>query len=431
MLVALNTMTSNYQIFTGTLLTAAFNSVPKDLVLRVWAYNIPNLGDVELDRIEPFPTTAPTFSTQFHMSYAGNQEAFDLVTGFCGPAQNQQKCNGGMVLFDLLYMFKERSLFSTSDNGVTEPFQWNWKTVSDKVGTIGQNSYDYGEGWAVTACRPGLYFFEGGEPLKLSQEIQSVWDLINWKVGHKIWVRNDSTTKTIKVGVPIPTPNQFMPEFPVNANPTTPNVILSMSYRELNTGQELARTGPIRSSFSGRLLSPEPARKWTFWNIACPYADFVDRGDNTVPLFYGTGYADNKVFALVDGQLHDDGLAINSFYVTHGFAKEDLAAQHEIGVLRAQVNYMTAAVSGVGTLNTYIYPEDPRNPLPYTLDTTPLDAISQGDNEIGVGGITLQRAFVRVGTNSVGSSFSLSRIALAMTKDPWAEVRGTLHGSTQ
>lgn len=429
--IPLASMTSNYQIFTGLLLAQTFGVVPPDLQLRIYVQNMPNNGDVEIDRIEPFPTLAPSFSTQFHMSYANNQEAFDLVTGFSGPAQNQQKCNGGMVLFDLLYMFKERSMYSTSDNGVTEPYQWNWKTVSDKVGTIGQNSYDYGEGWAVTACRPGLYFFEGGEPLKLSQEIQSVWDLINWAAGHTIWVRNDSTTKSIKIGVPIPTPNKFMPEFPVNANPTVPNVVLSMSYRELNTGQELARTGPIRSSYSGRLLSPEPARKWSFWNIACPYGDFIDRGDNTSPLFYGSGYVDNKVFALVDSQLHDDGLPINSFYITHGFAKTEIAEGHGIGPLRAQMNYMTANVSGSGVLNTYIYPEDPRNQLPFTLDSTPLDAISQGDNELAVGGVTGQRFFIRMGTNSVGAAFSLSGITVAMTKDPWAEIRGTSRGMTQ
>jgi len=39
--------------------------------------------------------------------------------------------------FDSLYALKEKSLFSTSDNGVTEPFQWNWREVSQKAGTIG------------------------------------------------------------------------------------------------------------------------------------------------------------------------------------------------------------------------------------------------------------------------------------------------------
>jgi hypothetical protein len=334
-----------------------------------------------------------------------------------------------MVLFDTLYMLKEASWYSTSDNGVTEPFKWNWREVSPKVGTIGIHSYDYGEGWAVTACREGVFFFEGGEPIRIAQEIQTLWDMINWKYGHTIWLKNDVNVKTIKIGVPLPTPNKYMPEFPVNANPTTPNVILSLSYRELNTGAELAHIGPIRSSFSGRLLSPEPARKWSFWNIACPYADVIDRGNNSKIILYGTGYQDSKIFQLSDAQLSDDGLAINSFYVTCGLPRPEQAAAMGIDVLRMQFDYLEANLSGSGVINTFIYPEDPQNPLPYTLDPAiPLDLIPQGNTEITVN-MTGNRAFIRFGTNAVGSAFKLSGPVISiMSADPWAPVRGTARG---
>lgn len=428
--VPLVSMTSNFQIFTGALLTNAFGAttgVPKDLVFRVYLQNVPNLGDVEIDRIEPYITNQPAFATQFFASYAFNQEAFDGVTGLFGPAQNQQRVNGGMVLYDTLYMLKENSWFSTSDNGVTEPYKWNWRTVSDKIGTIGIHSYDYGESWGISACRAGLYFFEGGEPIKISQEIQTLWDLINWKYGHTIWVRNDEAAKTIKIGVPLPTPNIYCPEFPVNANPTTPNVVLNLSYRELNTGVELAHTAPIRSTFSGRLMSPEPARKWSFWNIRCPYADMIDRGSNSKTMLYCTGYQDSKIFALNPTQLSDDGVAINSFYLTHGFPKPESAEARGIDVLRSQFDYLEALVSGSGTLNTLIFPEDPQNP-PYILDTVTLDAISQGANEFNVN-LTGNYYYIRMGTNAVGAAFKLSTIIGAFSPDPWAPVRGTARGA--
>lgn len=421
--IPLSGMTSNFQIFTGTLLTGAFTKVPGDLLYRIYLTAVPNGGDCELDRTEPFPTLQPSFSTQFVASYAFNQEAFDITTGIFGPDQNQQRCNGGMVLFDTLYMLKENSWFSTTDNGLTEPFKWQWKTVSEKVGTIGPNAFDYGEAWAVTACRKGLYFFEGGEPIKISQEIQTLWDMINWSAGASIWVRNDEATKTIKVGVPIATPNVFMPEFPVNANPQTPNVILSMSYRELNSGAQLASTSPIRSSFSGRLLAPEPARKWSFWNIQCPYGENVNRGNNSNSLFLCSGYQDSKIFQLSAAQLSDDGQAINSYYVTHGMPKPEIAEARGIDVLRSQFDYMTLLVTGSGNATVKVYEEDPRAALPFTLDTFPLNAVNSGDTEV-VANLKGQRHFIRVGTNAVGAGFALSTIVGFFSKDPWAPVRG-------
>lgn len=422
--IPLSSMSTNFQIFTGTLLAAGLTKVPKDLLYRIYFTNLPNGGDGELDRTEPYPTLQPEFSTSFVASYAFNQEAFDLTTGVFGPDRNQQRCNGGMVLFDTLYMLKENSWFSTSDNGVTEPSKWTWKTVSDTVGTIGSNSFDYGEAWAVSACRAGLYFFEGGEPIKISQEIQTLWDMINWSAAASIWVRNDEATKSIKIGIPITTPNVYMPEMPANANPTTPNVVLSMSYRELNSGMALASTGPIKTTFSGRLLSPEPARKWSFWNIRSPYADAIDRGNNSKTLFICSGYSDSKIFQLSTAQLSDDGQAINSFYVTHGMPKPEIAEARGIDVLRSQFDYMLLNVYGSGNVKVSVYEEDPRAQVPFVLDTFPVNAVPTGDTEV-TANLKGQRHFIRVGTNAVGSAFGLSSIVGVFSPDPWSPVRGT------
>jgi hypothetical protein len=421
----LNSMTTNMGLYTGTLLTTPGGLQPVDptLFIRIWAQNIPNNTTILIDRVEPYPTLVPSFTTALKASYVNNQEAFDLNTGVCGPAQNMQPINGAMELFDLLYALKEKSWFSTFDNGVTEPNQWNWKEVSNKVGTIGINSYDWGEGWALTANRDGVYFFEGGEPIKVSQEIQPLWDQINWQYGYTIWVRNDPANRRFMVGIPIATPQQaWLPEFPVNANPTSPNVILMCNYRELNTGSAIAQTGPIRATFQGRLMSPEPARKWSFWNILCPYSDFIDRANNQWPPWFGTGYLDNKIFQLFQTQLSDDGVAVNSFWVSYGFVKPETQEAKGMGLFRMEFPYLTMLATGLGTLTTMVYPESPLN-QPYILDPLPLPSISQGDLEVGVN-IKGNRFFIRVGTNAVGSAFRCSKLVVPLIADTWSPVRG-------
>jgi len=433
--IPLASMGSTMTIFTGELLTQAqqFGIVPKDLLLRVYASALPNGGNVEIDRVEPFPTDEPVFATSFTASYADNPQGFDGVTGNTGPNQNQQPIRGGAEMFDLLYALKERSIFSTSDNGVTEPAFWNWREVSQQVGTIGIHSYDYGEEWLVTACRPGIYFFNGGAPLKISQEFQTVWDAINWKYGYTIWVRNDVVNKRILVGIPLPTgPGTksfpYLPEFPANAAPTTPNVVLTINYRELSSGMALAETGPIKSGYSGRILSPEPARKTSFWNIRSPYADFVNRGNNETPLFICTGYADSKVFALDEDELDDDGLAINSFYLTYGFTKAEMQDAKGLGLHRMLADYMTTLAVGTGDLNIWIYPESPQNDLPIILDPIPLDAFTFGDLESDVN-YTANRFFVRFGTNRVGHKFQVSKVVMSLRPDAWSPIRGSARGS--
>ena len=39
-----------------------------------------------------------------------------------------------------------------------------------------------GEEWVVIARRTGLYLFDGGDPVKISQEIQPTWDATNWLI---------------------------------------------------------------------------------------------------------------------------------------------------------------------------------------------------------------------------------------------------------
>jgi hypothetical protein len=170
-------------------------------------------------------------------------------------------------------------------------------------------------------------------------------------------------------------------------------------------------------------MSPEPARKWSFWNISCPYSDFISRNNNQWPQWFCTGYADNKLFALQASVLSDDGNAINSFWISYGFVKPEMADAKGLGLFRMEFPYFTVLATGSGQLNTYVYPESPFN-RPYVLDPQTLPAITQGDLEIGVN-IKGQRFFVRVGTNAVGAGYRLSKMVVPLMPDTWSPIRGT------
>ena len=95
------------------------------------------------------------------------------------------------------------------------------------MGTPSVQGVDTGEDWAVIAGRAGMYIFDGGEPVKISQEIQPLWDQINWAAGNTLWVRVDTRNKRILCGVPIGTA-------------TSPNRILVLDYRSLSSAGEIA-----------------------------------------------------------------------------------------------------------------------------------------------------------------------------------------------
>jgi len=67
----------------------------------------------------------------------------------------------------------------------------------------------------VIARRTGLYIFNGGEPIKISQGIQPTWNQINGQYGHTLWVTVDTKERRIFVGVPLGTstsPNKIADE---------------------------------------------------------------------------------------------------------------------------------------------------------------------------------------------------------------------------
>lgn len=417
-------MTNSLQILTGTLLSTPFaTQPPADIQLKVYA-GLPNGGDVLIDRIEVYPLSQPNLPIQLRASYVDNPEAFDQNTGVLGVGSyNNQPVTGAFILHDNLYILKSRSMEYTIDNGTTEPYLWQVRQVSNKVGTPSIHGYDYGEEWAVIAAYDGVYVFGGGVPQKISQEIQPIWDSINWQYGNTIWVRNDISNKRVYIGVPIATPNKYMPQLPANANPTSPNVILCMSYREVNSVEELANRPPIHLTYTGKLVSWDLSRKWTVWNIQAPYGDFCIRPDTTEKLLICNGIANSKIYQLVPGQFNDDGAAINSNYTTYGFVKSDIGQATGLGAHNMFLLYGSMLVKGNGNLSVTEIPNTLDSPNAAALLPIPLyNPNPNGDTELPLNDNGC-RFFIQVGTDAPNSWFQLSKMVLSM-KPSLYPVRG-------
>jgi hypothetical protein len=336
-------------------------------------------------------------------------------------------------LYDTLYLVKTGSLVSTQDNGTTEPEGWTLRTVSNSVGTpsiygvtTAIDEPNAGEAWAVIAGEPGGFIYNGGEPIKITEEIQKLWNKINWAYGHTLWVKNDIINRRILFAVPLKTPNQWLPTgiIPDDQNPTTPNVILELNYRQINTGNTLAEKVGVHVSYSGRLIASEQTRKWSIWTIKAPAAAFLTRRDKTQPLFLGNSDGNGKIFELVDGLLQDDCSAIVQIYDTYAFCGDDAAQGLKIGVTRKVFTYMTMVCGGSGDLNLRVFPNTLDSVYAHDLlPRIPLPLMTDGDIEIPLNE-TANRMFFQYKTDQIGAGFILSHMMVAIGADPWSPVRG-------
>ena len=423
----LSAMATEMQRFTGNMVTTAISgAVPADLLLRLYFDSLPNGADCEIDRCEVYDLEQPVLSTQLRASYDNNFEAFDDVTGNLGlGTQNQQPVNSAFTMFDNLYIVKSNSIYSTTDNGTTEPFFWNVREVSKRVGTPSVNGVDTGEGWALIAGQAGVYLFEGGAPVKILPEIDPLWKTINWKYGSTLWIRNDTNERKMYIGIPIPTPNQWMPNFPANANPTQPNVVMVCNYKELMTAGAIESEGPVRLTFMGDLRTYQLGRKWSAWSIQASYADFVERGDASVPLFFCGNTETGKIYKQLAGNYFDDGAPLHDLYCSYPFPKVQEAQALGFGLNMLDAHFMTMLLTGSGNVELTVIPDTIGSPYADTLPAVPVtETPAYGDTEIPLNE-TGSRFFVQIASQNPGDHFEISKIVMAMKQAAWATVRGS------
>ncbi len=223
-------------------------------------------------------------------------EQLDNETGLIQVSpQNGQILTNAFVSGDYLYLTKTASFRVTRDDGTNEPSLWSVQAVSDTVGCCsingaGSSLGTQGENWTLLPNRDGLFIAEGqNQPIKIMQEIQDDptglgrpnWDDINWDFAHTIWMVIDISNRFMALGVPM-------------FGAQKPNMILYMNFRVLGDGDLMASNGPVYvSSYTGRILSKETQRKWSFWSIAALCGALIEEDDGTAHFLIGLTAAEN------------------------------------------------------------------------------------------------------------------------------------------
>ncbi len=439
-LLPFSSMTTDTAIYIGPLLTAKFATVPPLLMLNMEASELGAGADVEIDRIEIYPTAIPILTTTVYGSYAGLPEQVDAITGQVGvSSENQQPVNGAVVMYDTLYFLKGSldgsSMYSLQASANLEPAQWDEPEVAQKAGSIGILAYDFGEQWIVEANRNGVYLFEGGQPGKITQEIYQIWESINWPYGHKIWVHNDVRRRRLFIGIPMATPNFWLPNAPSNVDPTSPNVILMCNYQGLDSGQMLKNEPQVHTTMFGTLNSIDMRRKWSLWQIPSPYmATVEDKLDGVTDerIYICSGKGNSEIYALDESKETDDGVIIDSLYTTAGLVENTKRAQTPMsGPGRMRFGYMSARIETLGTVNMTLYPnillgpgQSTANYYAWTMPGgfSPGDPALQ-DVEASLNG-TGYRTFFEFREND-GHAFNLSNVTLMAKADVWNKWRGS------
>jgi hypothetical protein len=382
-----------YQEFTADLFPPR-TSLPADLLLRVYADGTPSPSSESflVDNIEVFLTNSPQNASLVRASSTEAPEAYDGVSGILEIATNNgQGIRSAFKLRNNLYFVKERSTYVTATDGVNEPALWAVEEVSNKVGTPSVHGVGIGEEWVVIAGRSGLYYFDGSEPIKLSQEIQPTWDAINWQYGHRLWVVVDTENKRILVGAPI-------------SAATQPNQVLVLDYTE-------GLQDPLLAMFS----SPERSRKWARWLISANSCNLIERSTGIAQTFVGSNNASGKIYALTEGQYSDDGAPIHSYYTTAFLSSTGISGRNLFG-------YLTGYVQGAGSLALSAF--SPGDVSVSSLGQWTLVSPASRDMEQFTN-VLSERVAYQVGTNAVGSWFSLTKLVPWAKPDPFAIVRGT------
>jgi hypothetical protein len=409
-------LTTSYVEYSAEL-TAPLTTIPSDLVLRVYADGTPNVsGQFYIDSIEIFPTSAPVNASIVRGSRVEDPESYDGINGFMSVAENNgQAIRAAFKLRERLYFVKEHSLHVTQDDGTNEPSLWSIAEVSRRLGTPSVRGVGIGEDWVVIAHRTGLYIFSGGEPIKISQEIQPTWNRINWQYAHTLWVTVDTKERRILVGAPMGTG-------------TTPNTILMLDYHDLDDASDIATRPPVNVTYTGRKAATDMARKWSPWTIAANSCALIERTNGTAILAIGGGIpgvggagATGKAYQLADTQLSDDGSAIPSYYTTHFFPERAVEQSLNLGAHRKLFSYLTMFVEGAGNLSLTSFTDS--SSAPQTQQPLPLSSPSLKDLELPIN-VLGERVAFQVSTNQPGAWFKLQKFTPSVRVDPWAPVRG-------
>lgn len=352
--IPITSLTTQGAFVSAALSVATPATIPTDTFLRISEQGGPIGMRCFLTEVSLVFSDNPYKSTA-SVSYVLNPEGFAQTTGNLGPADDSTPVENFSLQRNIGLLHTQAATHEFQDNGF-EPGDgnnaWAVDSLTHSVGAVSLRACDPGqfgtgdaaEDWDIIASKNGLYLHTGATFYKCSQEMSRTietapsavtWDDINWAAQQTIWVKNNVAERYALIGIPV-------------GEATTPNVVLLMDYREMDTVQQIAAATPIHITLQGKMKSSDLTRKWTRWNIAASSAEILVTPGNGRDLFFGgTGFG--NLYSLNPAKLTDDDYGqIVPYYVTYAFVDHDAEQALQLGSERHLYKPLKAFITGVG-----------------------------------------------------------------------------------
>ncbi len=414
--LAFNALTGTYALYSGNL-TSGLATIPSDLVLQVYVDGTPTNNSVwQIENIEIFPTAAQFNNSNVRASKGQldtqGQESFGSQTGLIRYNLNDgTSVRNIFKVRERLHIVKEHSFGVTQDDGVSEPSLWAVNDVSKKVGTPSVNGVGVGEDWVVIAHRTGLYLYWGGEPLKISEEIQPTWDTINWQYGCNICVTVDIKRRRIYICAPF-------------TESPKPSKTLVLDYHDVGSdASAIAANPPIHLTYTGAKRAFDRSRKWSPWTIPASSVAQIEQANGTTQVYFGSNDNTGNINELDDTGtvLTDNGATIPSYYTTAFLPDKDAEEAKQLQAHRKLFSYLTTYSQGVGTVGITVYLASLLNAFalnPQTLSNPAVKDIEMTINQ------STERMAVKLASSGNGQWLDFQKLVLSAKPEPWSVVRG-------
>ena len=427
------TITNASMSAVGAIVQADFSlpmpaTIPTDMMFSFTNTVTTSAYTVTIDELELIYTEEPYLDTQERLSYVDNPEGFNGLTGVLGPEDDASPIMNHGVIRNTLYLVTGGSLHETQDNGSTEPSGWGVNHVADNCGAwsisaIARNPQGIGSAgkeWMTWSGPDGAQIFLGQQPVKISQEIQSLWDAMDESLAAQCWTANDQTSKRCYYGIPLSS-SQMQ--------------VLVLDYRNLS-GEQIAELPPVHISFTGKMIASDLTRKWTQWNggnFYCGGLMYRSASSQPVMVFGGQNLSGGANVYTLDSSKHtdDDYGIIPAYYITYFFVSHEMEAALQLGSHRKAYQYLTAYAPSIGTISFTPYLCSLANPQASTPAVI-TGAAPAFDYEMDINVITSRCAFKIQATPLMGQTdtyFSLQKMIVNMKRAPWQPVRGSAGGS--